>query len=643
MVMRILATACLAAVLTQDPSQPPPPFRTGVDLVEVDVAVLDRDRRSIRGLTAADFTILENGQPQEIVAFHEVHLRPPDPAAAAWMRDVAPDVRSNEPSAGRLLVLVLDDATIPGDPATVKTAKDVARAIVGGLGPQDTAAVLFTLNNRNSQDFTSDRSRLLSAVDRLSFGFIRKPGGGMPGTRPMGPPAGISEDRLWYQYSIATVRRAVESLMEAPQRRKTLVYISVGVPADFAPGATEGSSSGDAGVQRDLAADMQRAFAQAVRSNVTIYAIDPAGLQVDSARENRQFLQSISENTGGFAVVDTNAPEAAVPSILAESGSYYLLGFQSTSQQPDRRFRRLTVRVNRPDVTVRARSGYYGAKPAREPDGRRAERPASPLDSALGGLLPKGDLPMQVAVTPFAVPGSRESAVAVVTRLDRPPAVAGGQQVVDVLTAAFDTNGNRKASVMQTATLTLRPDRERSQYEVLSRLDLKPGRYLLRVAAHARDTGASGSVYHDVEIPDFSKGSVALSGIVLSATPTVPGGPRDLFASLLPVVPTTQREFAPHDVVTAFVRVYQGGRRTPAPASLVIRILDAAGRDVFRRTDTLAPESFGATRDGDYRIELPLVRLSPGPHVLTIEATVGSDVARGAVRFAVYPSRHSRQ
>src|SRR5919106_162643 len=123
--MRFVALACTLLLLPQDQAQRPPRFRTGVDVVELDVTVLDRNRRPVRGLTAADFTVIEDGQPQEIVAFEAIDLPIPDPASAAWLRDVAPDVRSNEVTGGRLLVIVLDDATMPANPMVVKTAKDI--------------------------------------------------------------------------------------------------------------------------------------------------------------------------------------------------------------------------------------------------------------------------------------------------------------------------------------------------------------------------------------------------------------------------------------------------------------------------------------------------------------------------------------
>ena len=93
--------------------QPPPPrFRSGVELVQLDVAVLDAGRRPVRDLTAADFTILEDNNVRPIVSFQELDAPDPDGSLVPWMRDVAPDVRTNSADGRRVFVLVIDDASI---------------------------------------------------------------------------------------------------------------------------------------------------------------------------------------------------------------------------------------------------------------------------------------------------------------------------------------------------------------------------------------------------------------------------------------------------------------------------------------------------------------------------------------------------
>ena len=117
-------------------------FRAGITVVQVDVSVLDKQRHPVRGLKASDFTVLEDGKPRDIVAFTPVDLPARTatraPGAAAWTRDVAPDVATNDvPAEGRLVVIAFD-WSIRFDDSTL--ARKIARATVNDLGPGDEAA-----------------------------------------------------------------------------------------------------------------------------------------------------------------------------------------------------------------------------------------------------------------------------------------------------------------------------------------------------------------------------------------------------------------------------------------------------------------------------------------------------------------------
>lgn len=94
-----LVLACLLASTGggrgQETSSQPPVFRTGVDVLQLDVTVLDRDRRPVRGLTAKDFTILEDGQRRSIVGFSGVELAPPPSGPPAGLALIGPDVTTN--------------------------------------------------------------------------------------------------------------------------------------------------------------------------------------------------------------------------------------------------------------------------------------------------------------------------------------------------------------------------------------------------------------------------------------------------------------------------------------------------------------------------------------------------------------------
>jgi VWFA-related protein len=694
--VRLVAVVCLtlsAEAARQSPGrQPTPQFRAGVELVQVDVSVLDRNRQPVRGLTVEDFSILEDGTPHPVAAFSEIVVADADPPPTPWMREVAPDVRRNDESRDkRLTVIVMDDMTMPFDIAMIKSAKAIGRRVVDEMGAADLAAVVFTRSNREAQDFTGERSRLIAAVDTFA-----------PGSRALHP---AEEDQQEYYFlaSLDTLRRAAELLAAIPQRRKTLVYVSTGIPFDpeaaaevvlIGPGEGQRAAVARRDLHNRLRRELEDIFREAQRANVNIYSVDPSGLggmeaatqlalargsvfgtvaagdQLQTASRqstlHAEMLRAVANNTGGRAFLNTNEFDAAVQQIFVENGSYYLLGYRSMNQKRNGGFRRVEVKVNRPDVDVRARAGYYGP---REDEARRAAGPASELDKALASLLPKGDLPMQVSAVPFAKPGSIDSSVAIVLGL-RQPAPGGAARVteqVNLAVNAYGPEGQPRGSHRLKAELQLRPvPGGEVQYEVLSQIDLRPGRYQLRLAAESTMLARAGSVFYDIDVPDFSRPALSLSGVTMTAAPALAAAPKDRLASLLPLVPTTQRDFLKTDKVSAFLRVYQSGRRAVMPITLDARVLDATGRVVFGGPQKLgadrfatnqpaaidAPPSFGRPRMGatpraanassdvphaaDVLLDLPVFSFGQGPHVLIVDVTNGNDTARRDVRFRIH-------
>ena len=173
-----------------------------------------------------------------------------------------------------------------------------------------------------------------------------------------------------------------------------------------------------------------------------------------------------------------------------------------------------------------------------------------------------------------------------------------------------------------------------AEYEVLSRIDLKPGRYNLRIAAHNTAIDKSGSVFYDLDVPDFRKDGLWMSGVVLTSRFGLAAAPRGALADLLPVVPTTVREFLADDDVAAFFQVVHGGRRPVTPVQLGVRIVDAADRVVHRADDTLEAAMFTAARLAEYQFQLPLDLLAPGSYLLRIEVAAGDRTTRRDIRFS---------
>ena len=121
-VLQVLSSVMLLAQGQADLPQ----FRAGVELIQLDVAVLDDKRQPVRGLSQADFTVLENGVARPIRAFTPVELAGRTRSAeAVWAADVPPDVATNQVGQqdGRL-VIILMDRSIPVPAANHRGSKD---------------------------------------------------------------------------------------------------------------------------------------------------------------------------------------------------------------------------------------------------------------------------------------------------------------------------------------------------------------------------------------------------------------------------------------------------------------------------------------------------------------------------------------
>ena len=395
----------------------------------------------------------------------------------------------------------------------------------------------------------------------------------------------------------------------------------------------------------------------------------------------QDFLAQAAASTGGRTVMNTNDFEPGITDVFAENSSYYLVGFEPSNMRTDGTLRRIQVKVNRPGLEVRTRSSYYAPEPDKPTDKKNAKNTMTPeaaeLAKAIGGILPSSAVPLKVAVAAFAVPGQRLATVSVVLGVRQPvPAAAAKDRITETTelqTSAFTPEGDARGTQRHTAKVVLRAGADgEAAYEVLGRIDLPAGRYRLRLAAVNATTAKSGSVFADVIVPDFSNVPFSASPVVLSASPGRVSAPKDLFANLLPVVPTAERAFAASDRVTAFLRLYQSGQKPIEPVQVTIRIRDAQDQVTVTTTQTIRVDQFPTTveqgppatatgpglppvrtqrgampapapdkfvnaslRAADVKFQMPLSTLSPGPHLLTFEARLNETTIRRDVRFEV--------
>lgn len=601
-----VASSVLAASHAQDTNTQLPQFRATTELIRLDVTVLDKKRIPVRGLTASDFIVLDDGIPREISSFLAVDLPDFPETAAAWTREVAPDVRRNDNLHERgLIVIILDDAGAAGDLGAQKILRSTASQIVDRLRPSDLVAIIYTLNNRLSVDFTDDRGALRNAISSYQVG-----------------PSGS----VWYdQRRVSDVlANVVKTLNDIPNRRKTVFYLGGGwdIAGDIMPR--------DPGIDPFVFYKMMDMFRDAQRGNVNVYAIPTGGCCATS-----DFHATVSNETGGFMFGGLNDMEKAVDTVFLANSSYYLIGYQSPHLR-DGRYHRVEVKVKRDDVRVVSRSGYKSEDSSR-PEKPKEVRPSADLEQSMSGLLPKADLPMQIAASSYWVPGRLTPTTAVVLGLRHSLAseTPGGTRVLNVRVEAFTTDGDSKGREV----LTTRVRAQRSGpigYEVLAKLSLPAGRYQIRAAAEDVAGKLSGSVYTDVTVREPPRRGVTMGSIMFSTNPALPSSPVSTFANELPFVPTGLREFLPSMRVRAFLQLGFADNNSLGPVDLFARVTNESDQVVHEEKTRITPPPFEKERRAWQETPVPVSKLPAGHYLLTFLIESGpTGPQRRDVRFVM--------
>jgi hypothetical protein len=352
----------------------------------------------------------------------------------------------------------------------------------------------------------------------------------------------------------------------------------------------------------------------------------------------RTFLDTIAERTGGRTVVQMDALagnlEIELDRVLDETGSYYLIGYESSNTKRDGRFRRLEVKTDYPGVTVRSRSGYYATQDGSVLSGAPNAAPR-PYDLTVTGLAAPATLALRATGVALAPVGatSPDVNVAIVVAVRLPEL---RQPILETLTfvrTIYDAEGRAGPlvrEVVQPASIPNAADNFR--YELRQLVTLVPGRYQIRFHVTSGLFGTSGSVYADLEVPHFARRGLSVSGIMLGPI-ALSTDRRDALSGLMSVVLTSKRDFASDDDLAALVHIFQTGADRSSPVTATAKVLDRADNLEFETERILSPEKAHAV---PFETPLPLGRLKPGPHLLTISVvSPGEPPIRRDLRFNV--------
>ena len=392
-----------------------PVFRSGIDVVPITVTVTDRAGRPVTGLTQQDFRITENGTPRDIVGFFPQMLLPGEPAPPTMLTDRARDTRL-EPTTRRMFLIVLAYGRIQ-EPTK---ALDGALAFVRDrLLPQDAVAVLAF---HRVTAFTTDHEQIASVLTRYKqeherlFGDIRRyffmsrspyrirarapievhlglPIQGGP-ELPEDIKADIDKSLFEGVVPASALRNSADLLLDmdraAPggDRPYKKQYVLAELLKEL---ETLGSTLSDAvlqssplklfaGIEHLRFMDGERHLVYLGGAPPIVGNADLANLFAARANDARVVVdhvwttgtarrgtsgcppcRDLVELTGGY-YSSLDMMDAALAKIDQRSRSFYLIGYVPLNTAMDGQYRHVRVDVNRPDLTVSHRHGYFAGK-----------------------------------------------------------------------------------------------------------------------------------------------------------------------------------------------------------------------------------------------------------------------------------------
>ncbi len=513
----------------------------------VNVVARDKKGNLIRDLKKEDFTVFEDNKKQDISSFDFENVDALQTAgnAEATVTGVGaqgsllhssdqPEFQARD---RRLMLLFFDFSAM--DPEQIDRSVDAAKKFVQTkMQPADLVAVVSLSSNlRIDLDFTDDRAKLQTVLSAYSSGEGQGFDNGTTGTSEGAAETGgafTADDTDYNTFSADRKLLALQSLMmtlgKIPQK-KSIVYFSNGITQN--------------GVDNQSA--LRATTAAAVKANVSIYPMDIRGLQAlpgggeaqsaslhgTSAYNGQSVLNDLSSNaasqdtlatlasdTGGKAFFDSNDFTGVFSQVQKDSSAYYVLGFTSTNPARDGKFRRLKVQLNRPDIKLEYRSGYYAGRDFVHSN--RADREQQ-LEDEMASELPETDVAVYAGAAYFrqddshyqllvslVVPGSQ---IPFVQQKDRDNATidiigevrVDGKvrvgQLRDTVKLALDTNQQVRNKNVQYNTTFL----------------LAPGSYHLKFVVRENQNGRMGTFETDVQVPDLRKVPLKMSSVVLAS------------------------------------------------------------------------------------------------------------------------------
>lgn len=645
--------------------QPGYTFRVNSDLVLVNVVVRDRSGALVRDLKREDFTIQEDGKSQAIQSFD---IENPDTGPATEQTQAVLEGETTTPKIvasrnapnqivrdKRLIVLFFDVSAM--EPEEVdRCVKSATEFVDKQMSAADLVAVV-TLGDSMQvlQDFTADRDTIKKAVAAIngdeSQGFEAQNTTSDTGAQF------TADDSEYNIFNSDRRLQAISALAQSLarfQQKKSVLYFSGGLERT--------------GLENQ--SQLRAAINTAVRSNVSLYAVDSRGLEalppggnasqgslrgvsaysgaamqgdLDSNFSSQETLATLSTDTGGKAFLDSNDFAPAFKKVQTDTASYYLLGYRSSNKAMDGKFRKISVKLNRKDLKLEYRSGYYGPRDFQHFNKEDREQQ---LEDEMASELPVTDLPIYLDTAYFRSTEDRYYVpISIVVPASAFPVAQAGDKPTELDVLGIAREAQTKFPVAHVRDTVKVGIQERKNVQYSTAFILPPGKYVVKFVVRENRNGRLGTFETNLVVPDLRKAPLKMSAVVLSSQLGPAGKQKDnpLIRDGKEILPNLAHVFGNDQRMTVFFEVYDPAKpKSPTVKDAKAHVL--AGMQVFAGkvkvyetplvevNNVNQPNRKAAT----FQLDIPLSELKPGWY--TCQLSVIDDGA-GSFAFPRFPIR----
>jgi VWFA-related protein len=676
--LRIVSAALICAgLLAQD--QPAPTFRTNTNLVIVNVAVKDKSGKAIEDLKKDQFTLLEDGKPQQISVFELEHLNgdtlPPLQAPEPTLKtrggqvetktapeaEPPPPVKSDQLKDRRLIAMFFDLSSM--QPAEQIRARDAAVKFINTqMTTSDTVSIMTLTNElRVVQEFTNDRETLITAINALRVGDSSELAAiAATGADPTDDSGEFTADDT--EFNIFNTDRKLSALEDATRKlapfpeKKALVYFSSGIGKTGVDNQSQIRATVNAAVRANVAfypIDARGLVAMAPAGDATVASPKGTGVFTGSAQlsartsfhDSQDTIYTLASDTGGKALLDSNDLTLGIKAVQTDISSYYVLGYYSTNGAQDGKYRKVTVKVAPlpESAKIDYRRGYYAGKVWGKMNSSDKERQ---LEDALTLDDPFTDLPLAMEVDYFQT-GRDKYFVPITVRLAGSALDLSPKSTTDLdfIGQIRDPRGKMLGGIRDEIKLKLTEENAaqlaQRHVEYDTGVTLPPGDYNLRFLARENQNGKMGTFEMKFNVPDLSKqsSSVRMSSVVwsnqrepLSASIGNAGGNKKLLSEHPLVdngqklVPDITRVFRKDQKLYVYFEVYDPGTIATPSVSAELTMFRGKSKSFESAPVRVTKPKSGRPNTLAFEFQMPLANIPPGRY--TCQVSVIDEQAR---------------